>query len=154
MADNIDDEKIDVTSELNPFSVKLMANLGLEATTVTVGDVRKFVEDMAEINKAVRTARKELKEAIVGDERFEELKGAIEQAKAAMKVYVEGHTVYKEYIQAIENLKTEKKDLIDNAKALGVPKKEVDSAIKMLKSDIDPDSTSEIYSYISDLIKE
>jgi uncharacterized protein (UPF0335 family) len=70
-----------------------------------------------------------------------------------MKTYVESHTVYKEYSSKLDQLKEDKKDLVSEAKTNGIPKKEIDTAIKMLKSDIDPDSTTEIYANIADLVE-
>lgn len=132
--------------------VYLSANKKSEKTTVTVEDVREFVEEVAEVDASIKRARAELKDAIEEDEKIEEFKESIKRTREALKSYVEGHTVYKEYQTKIDTLKEDKRDIVSNAKTKGIPKKEIDTAIRMLKSDIDPDSTTEIYSNIADLI--
>ena len=53
----------------------------------------------------------------------------------------------------IQELRDSKKELIsDFVETHNVPKKEVMLAIRMLKSDIDPEVTSDVYANIADLI--
>lgn len=134
------------------MGVYLLANNDSDSTTVSVEEVRKFVEDVAEVNSSLKTARGELADALDGDDKIDELKDSIKSAREALKSYIENHSVYKEYSAEIERLKEDRKDLIAEGKTAGIPKKEVDTAIKMLKSDIDPESTSAIYSEIADLV--
>lgn len=55
-----------------------------------------------------------------------------------------------------EDIKTKREDIkkltADFIEEYNLPKKEVTTAIRMLKGDIDPDIVSEIYSNIADLI--
>jgi|TARA_R110001583_G_scaffold16234_28_gene66395 hypothetical protein len=54
---------------------------------------------------------------------------------------------------SIKDLRDDKKELIsDFIDTYNIPKKEVIVAIRMLKGDIDPEITSEIYSNIADLV--
>jgi len=55
--------------------------------------------------------------------------------------------------EKIKDLRDDKKDLIaDFIDTYKIPKKEVAVAIRMLKGDIDPEITSEIYANIADLV--
>ena len=55
--------------------------------------------------------------------------------------------------ESIKDLREDKKELIsDFIDTYNIPKKEVVVAIRMLKGDIDPEITSEIYSNIADLV--
>lgn len=54
----------------------------------------------------------------------------------------------------IDEKKQEIKQLVnDFSEEYSIPKKEISIARRMLKSDIDPDITSEIYANISDLVR-
>lgn len=134
------------------MAIFISANKTSMKTTVSSDDIRTFVEQLNDSNEALKKARGELKKAVDGDEKIKELKATIESAKDVLNTYMQSHTVYKEYFSQIDKMTEEKKDLIDAAKDNGIPKKEIDTAIKMLKSDIDPDSTTEIYSAIADLV--
>ena len=53
----------------------------------------------------------------------------------------------------VKDLREEKKELFDDfVEHYNVPKKEVMIAIRMLKGDIDPDTTVDIYANIADLV--
>ena len=134
------------------MAVFLSANKNSEKTTVSIDDIRKFIEDAQDINEGIKNARAELKNALSEDMKIDELQDAAKQARESLKSYIENHPVYREYNQKIDDLKLEKADLFSEAKTNGVPKKEIDTAIKMLRSDIDPDSTTEIYANIADLV--
>jgi len=55
----------------------------------------------------------------------------------------------------IKELREERKRLIaDFIDEYNVPKKEVMEAIKMAKSDIDPEVTASIYAHIADLVEQ
>ena len=55
--------------------------------------------------------------------------------------------------EEISSLRDDKKELIsDFVDTHNVPKKEVMLAIRMLKSDVDPELTSDVYANIADLI--
>ena len=135
------------------MAVFLSANKNSNQTTVSMEDIRSFIESAKDLNDGIKDARADLKKALGEDEKIDELKELVSQARSNMKAYVDNHPVYREYGQRIEDLKLEKADLVSDAKTNGIPKKEIDTAIKMLKSDIDPDSTTEIYANISDLVE-
>jgi predicted nucleic acid-binding Zn-ribbon protein len=134
-------------------SIKLFANKESDATTVSMDDVRKFIQEINDNSDQIKEARRQLKKAIEGDETLEELNQVLDAAKQKVKVYLETHTVYKEYLDQVEKLKELKKDIIADAKTLGIPKKEIDVAVKALKQDISLDSASEIYAEIADLVE-
>lgn len=134
-------------------SIKLFANKESDATTVSMDDVRKFIQEINDNSDQIKEARRQLKKAIEGDETLEELNQTLDAAKQKVKVYLETHTVYKEYLDQVEKLKELKKDIIADAKTLGIPKKEIDVAVKALKQDISLDSASEIYAEIADLVE-
>jgi uncharacterized protein (UPF0335 family) len=134
-------------------SLKLFANKESQATTVSMDDVRKFISEINEVSELSKAARKQLKDSMDGDEKIKELKDLLDEAKGKLKSYIDTHTVYKEYVDQVEKLKEQKKDIIADAKTFGIPKKEIDVAIKALKSDIDLDSASEIYAEIADLVE-
>ncbi len=136
------------------MGVYLMADKNSEKTTVSVDDVRKFVSEIFELNSSIKSAKNELKKAMEEDPQLENLKAVVTQAKQGLKTYLENHTVYKDYSQKIEDLITEKKDLIAEAKDNGIPRGEIDIAIKALKRDLDLSTSTEIYSNIADLVND
>jgi hypothetical protein len=57
--------------------------------------------------------------------------------------------------EKLKDLRDERKELISSfIEEYGVPKKEVMEAIKMAKSDIDPEVTASIYANIADLVEK
>lgn len=134
------------------MGISLSANKDSERTTVTMEEVREFVSNVSEANEAIKKAKAELSQALDGDEKLNQLKDAARIAREALKSYVDSHTVYKEYTEKIEKLKEDRKDLIADAKSNGIPKKEIDVAIKALKQDISLEDSSEIYGNIADLV--
>ena len=57
--------------------------------------------------------------------------------------------------EKLKDLRDERKELIASfIEEHGVPKKEVMEAIKMAKSDIDPEVTASIYANIADLVEK
>lgn len=135
------------------MGVFLMANKDSNRTSVSIEEVRAFISNLSNLNDSIKKANAELKSALDGDEKLEELKSAAKAARDALKGYIDSHAVYKEYTAKLEQLKEDKKDLIAEAKTNGIPKKEIDIAIKMLKTDTDPDDTVEIYRQVSDLVE-
>jgi hypothetical protein len=130
-----------------------MANKNSERTNVSIEEIREFISEVTEVNEAIKKARAELNEALDGDDKLDELKDAAKAARDALKSYVETHAVYKEYTARIDQLKEDKKDLVADAKTNGIPKKEIDIAIKALKQDISLEDSTEIYTNIADLIE-
>lgn len=130
-----------------------MANKNSDRTNVSMEEIREFITEVTEVDEAIKRARAELSQALDGDDKLEELKDAAKAARDALKSYVETHPVYKEYTAKIDQLKEDKKDLIADAKTNGIPKKEIDIAIKALKQDISLEDSTEIYTNIADLIE-
>lgn len=130
-----------------------MANKNSDRTNVSMEEIREFITEVTEVDEAIKRARAELSQALDGDDKLEELKDAAKAARNALKSYVETHPVYKEYTAKIDQLKEDKKDLIADAKTNGIPKKEIDIAIKALKQDISLEDSTEIYTNIADLIE-
>lgn len=135
------------------MAVYLMANKNSDRTNVSMEEIREFITEVTEVDEAIKRARAELSQALDGDDKLEELKDAAKAARDALKSYVETHPVYKEYTAKIDQLKEDKKDLIADAKTNGIPKKEIDIAIKALKQDISLEDSTEIYTNIADLIE-
>lgn len=72
---------------------------------------------------------------------------AMQQVRALVKQM-------KEIDEKIVELRDDRKELVkDFVDTYNVPMKEVKEAIKMLKSDIDPDVTAQIYAGIADLVE-
>ena len=134
------------------MAVFLLANKDSDKTTVSVEEIRQFVEDVASINELIKNANTELKSALTDDDKVEELKEGVKTARSVLKTYVDSHTVYKAYSDKLTQLKADKRDLISDGKTNGIPKKEIDLAIKALKQDIDMTESTEIYSNIADLV--
>lgn len=122
-------------------------------TTVSIDEIRNFISELTDISKSITKQRQELKTAIEDDEKIKEFKETLRLTKESLKTYIESNGVYREYQDKIDALKEDRRDLISEAKQKGVPKKEVEVAIKMLKQDIDPEVSTEIYSNISDLVE-
>lgn len=131
-------------SEVNPF-----------AEPQPVADkarIRRFVKDLAEVSETVASAQGDLKEAIAGIDEVTEIDEQIKALRLERKELLLNHTVVQSYVQVLEEAMDDKKAVIADAKADGVPKGEIDLAIKALKKDLDLAVSVEIYANIADLI--
>ena len=137
------------------MSSTLMGAVNPFAQPAPVADqarIRKFVKDLAEVAGAVSDAQSDLKEAIAGVDEITEIDEKIKTLKLERKELLLSHTVIQSYADALEEAVEDKKAVISDAKADGVPKGEIEIAIKALKKDLDLSMSVEIYANIADLI--
>ncbi len=114
--------------------------------------IRNFVKDISEITEKVKEAQMELKEVISSHERVQEIDDQIKKLREERKEVITDSAVIQGYVASLNEILEEKQQIIDTAKDNGVPKNEIDTAIKMLKRDIDVAITTMVYSEIADLI--
>jgi SMC interacting uncharacterized protein involved in chromosome segregation len=114
--------------------------------------IRRFVKELFEVAETVRDARSDLKEAVDSNIEIESIDEKIKVLKEERKEVIEGSASIQGYSNALKDAMEDKRQLISDAKQDGVPKKEIDTAIKMLKSDIDPKLTTEVYANIASLV--
>ncbi len=114
--------------------------------------IRRFVTELSEVNELLAEKRKALKEVIESNEEIISLSEQIKNLKEQLKEVIETNAVITGYAAEYEDVVKDKKQLIKDAKNDGIPKAEIDIAIKMLKKDIDPEVTSKVFVNIADLI--
>lgn len=136
-------------AESTPMSIRVFED---EKVEITPDQIRLFVREMAGLNEKIKEARDALKEAIESSDEINQIDEEIKSLKDRRKEIISTNAVlvaYKaEYDEAVE----ERKQLISDAKSDGIPKKEIDTAIQMLKKDIDPNLTTEVFTNIADLV--
>ncbi len=123
-----------------------------ELSEVTPEMIRLFVKELAEADEIIAEKRAELKKALDGMDDYVKLRDEAKALRESIKNFLETNEVVLSYTEEVNAAKEEKKDIIRTAKMNGVPKKEIDEAIRMLKKDVDPKMTTEIYTNIADLI--
>ena len=131
---------------------ELNLEVNLDSAVATPEMIRSFVKELAEADEVIAEKRSALKEALDGIDEYTKMKEEAKTLRESIKNFMETNEVILSYTQEINEAKEEKKDIIRTAKMNGVPKKEIDEAIRMLKKDVDPTMTSEIYTNIADLI--
>lgn len=114
--------------------------------------IRNFVKDVAEISEKVKTAQDALKEVVNSHDRIQEIDEQIKALREERKQVIEESEVIQSYAAELKEILEEKQQIIDTAKQNGVPKKEVDMAIKALKTDVNTVILTDIYINIADLI--
>lgn len=114
--------------------------------------IRQFVRTMAEIAENIKDAKEDLKSVVTSLEEVISIDEQIKQLKEERKEIIESSEVVRSYKEKLEELVDDKDDVIFQAKQDGVPKNEVDAAIRCLKSDTDITTVQEIYIQIADLI--
>lgn len=119
---------------------------------VTPEAVRKFVRELAELTEKVKDARDALKEAIKENDDIERIDSEIKALREERKQILATNGVLVSYADELADATEERKQLIDDAKQDGIPRAEIDFAIKMLKKNVDPSATTEIYKNIADLV--
>jgi predicted nucleic acid-binding Zn-ribbon protein len=124
----------------------------IDGVEVTEEQIRGFVKVLAEANEKISEANKALKEALDGHEEYSALKDEAKDLRLRMKALLEGSQVLQDYLAEVNEAKQDKKDIISQAKMDGIPKGEIDEAIRMLKKDIDPTIAKDIYINIADLV--
>jgi SMC interacting uncharacterized protein involved in chromosome segregation len=137
------------------MSSEFVASFNPLATEPKVADketVRQFVKSLSELGDKIRDAKADLREAILSNSEIENIDEQIKSLKEERKALIQNSTTIQSYVEQVEEAVDEKRQLISDAKQNGVPKKEIDAAIKMLKQDIDPKITTEVYTNIADLV--
>jgi SMC interacting uncharacterized protein involved in chromosome segregation len=119
---------------------------------VTPEAVRKFVRELAELTEKVKDARDALKEAIKENDDIERIDSDIKALREERKQVLATNGVLVSYADELADATEERKQLIDDAKQDGIPRNEIDFAIKMLKKNVDPSVTTEIFKNIADLV--
>jgi uncharacterized coiled-coil DUF342 family protein len=119
---------------------------------VSVESVRRFVKDLDELTGKVKDARSELKEAVQSNDEIEKIDDSIKSLRDDRKQVIATNAVLVSYANILSDTLDERKQLIDDAKSDGIPHKEIDIAIKMLKSDVAPDVVTQIFTNIAHLV--
>lgn len=114
--------------------------------------IRRFVKDLAEVTETVSDAQNDLREVIAGIDEVTAIDEQIKALRLEKKELLLNHTVIQSYVEVLQEAMEDKRAVIADAKADGVPKGEIDLAIKALKKDLDLTVSVEIYSSIADLI--
>jgi len=118
----------------------------------SVNVARTFVKELAIINAKLDSAKKDLKREKEACDEMDALEAEGKDLRARKKELLLTHPVLSEYNAVLEEVKEERKNLISDAKSDGLQKKEVDMAIMMLKKDIDPSVTTEMFRTLADLV--
>lgn len=126
--------------------------LAPETTIASNETIRKFVKDLAEVADTISDARSDMKEAIESNNEIENLDEKIKLLKEERKDLILNSSVIQGYKEILDDAKEDRRQLISDAKRDGVPRGEINLAIKALKSDIDITVSSKIYSNIADLV--
>jgi SMC interacting uncharacterized protein involved in chromosome segregation len=124
-----------------------------ETEIASMETIKKFVKDLSEVGKAIKDARDDRNEIINENDEVSKLDEDIKILKEERKELIDGNPVIQGYEEKLQEAMEDKRQLIADAKDDGVPRKEIDAAIKMLKKDIDPELTTEVYTNISDLVE-
>ncbi len=119
---------------------------------ITPEAVRKFVRELGELNDKVKDARDAFNTAVKENDEIERIDSEIKALREERKQVLVGNPVLVSYADELADATEEKKQLIDDAKQDGIPRTEIDFAIKMLKKDVDPSVTTEIFTNIADLV--
>ncbi len=120
--------------------------------TASKETIRKFVKDMDELKVTIKDAQDDVKEAVDSHEEIMAIDEQIKELRESRKEIIANSTVIQGYQARLDEVLAEKKQLIDDAKQDGVPKKEIDAALKFLKNDTDPLIVTQVYSDIADLV--
>jgi DNA repair exonuclease SbcCD ATPase subunit len=126
----------------------------VEKTTpvASMETIKKFVKELAEVAQTIKDARDDRNEIINENDEIKKLDEDIKTLKEERKETIANNPVIQGYEEKLQEAMEDKRQLIADAKDDGVPRKEIDAAIKMLKKDIDPELTTEVYSNIADLV--
>jgi SMC interacting uncharacterized protein involved in chromosome segregation len=114
--------------------------------------IRKFVKDLAEVAESIKDAREDRNEAIKTNDEVQRIDDQIKTLREERRDYIKANPVIQGYEEVLREAMEDRRQLIADAKQDGVPRKEVDTAIKMLKKDIDPEIAVEMYANIADLV--
>ena len=126
--------------------------LAPEPVVADSATIRKFVKDLAEVAETIKDARSDLKEAIDSNEDIQSIDERMKQLREERKELIANSAVIQGYQDVLNDAMEDKRQLVADAKQDGVPRKEIDTAIKMLKKDVDPKLATEVYTSIADLV--
>ena len=120
-----------------------------EATTE---QVRTFVKEAKILNEKIKEKKQLFNEDVKSSDKIIELDDDIKRLQTERKEYIETSLAFEKIRGEINDLVEERKQLLNDASTDGIPKKEIDEAIKMLQKDIDPTVCTEVYKVIGDLV--
>ncbi len=115
--------------------------------------VRNFVKDLGAISSKIKEAKSELREAILSNDDIQRIDDEIKQLREERKNAITNSAVIQGYVEIVNEHVEEKRQLISDAKQNGVPRDEIDLAIRALKKDIDISASVDIYTNIADLVE-
>lgn len=115
--------------------------------------IRRFVQELTETNEKISACREALKEVLDSNAELTRIKDDIKALREERQTILDTNTVIVGFVEQLEEAMNDRKDLIRDAKRDGIPKKEIDTAIRMLKKDVDPQVTSDVFANIADLIE-
>jgi len=123
-----------------------------EPVVADTARIRRFVKELFEVAETIKDARSDLKEVIDSNLDIKSIDEKLKTLKEERKELIANNAVIQGYSNVLKDATEDKRQLVADAKQDGVPRKEIDTAIKMLKSDIDPKITTDVYANISNLV--
>lgn len=127
--------------------------LAPEPTVADKTTIRQFVKDLHGLGDKIKTAKADLREAITDSDEIQQIDEEIKELKARRKAAIDNNSVIQGYIEIVKEALEEKSQLVSDAKQNGVPKDEIDLAIRALKKNIDISASVDIYANIADLVE-
>jgi len=137
------------------MSDTLMGRVNPLAKAATVADnatIRKFIKDLQEVSLTIKDARSDMKEAVVSNDEVKSIDEKIKLLREDRADLISNNPVIQGYKDILGDAVEDRRQLISDAKEDGVPRGEIDLAIKALKKDLDLTRSAEIYANIADLI--
>lgn len=135
-----------IVAGINPFSQNA------EPVVASKETIRTFIKEMDKIASVIKESQDDLKEAISTHDEIIAIDEQIKTLKEERKNVIAESAVIQGYLARLNELLEERKQIIDDAKQDGVPKGEVDLAIKALKKGLNMNVSTDIYKNIADLI--
>lgn len=124
-----------------------------ESKTASKEVIRNFVRELSDLTDKVKLARDEKNKIIKENDEVQKIDDEMKRLRQERKEYIESHPMISSYEAALQDVIEERKQLIDDAKQDGVPRGEIDLAIKALKKDLDITIATDIYANIADLVR-
>jgi hypothetical protein len=134
------------------MSEEVLMDFG-EKPEITPEAIRRFYREFGEVSETIKTARAALKEVVEQNGEINSIDDEIAVLKERRKEIIETNAVLVGYKGELDDAVSDRKDLVRDAKRDGMPRKEIATAEKMLKSDIDPTITTQVYGNIADLVE-
>jgi predicted nucleic acid-binding Zn-ribbon protein len=126
--------------------------LAPEPVVADKATIRKFVKDLSEVADKIKDARDDMNEAIKSNDDIQNIDDQIKSLKEDRKELLSSNVVIMSYKDILNDAVEDKRQVVSDAKQDGVPRKEINTAIKMLKTDVDPQLATEVYANIADLV--